>query len=383
VGTFDAQVTVIGAGPAGAGCAAFLARAGLAVLLLEARGAEAQPKLCAGLLNRRAQRLLDDHVPVALQLNPEQPDLEYHDLDNRIRARYFPEYLNIDRRAFDDWQLSRASAAGAQVQSGTQVGKLVLRPERVELVTTSGVLRSQWVVDASGWAAFARQQLGGTAPRRLNCLQGEVRLNPPPGAAWAIYRSACTPFFGWIVAKGAGRFIVGAGLPPRSQAAAPPPRFVDAEQQAAADQESWPPAWQPLAPYLQYLQWRGHKVELLADKPRGAPLTWISGLKDLWWGQERVYAVGEAAGLVSPFSGDGLSYALASAQAVAHAISSEQPPAALPGLLIPELNRLRMACVKAYIGATALLRPWGLMLLPIHTGQRLTYLPWRLRNERL
>jgi flavin-dependent dehydrogenase len=99
--------------------------------------------------------------------------------------------------------------------------------------------------------------------------------------------------------------------------------------------------------------------------------------EQLWWGRERVLAIGEAAGLISPFSGEGVSYALSSAEAAAFAVLSGGGAALMPRLTTQLRASLSQALLKAWAGERPGLRPWALWLLPLATHRQLTYHPWR------
>jgi len=358
------DVIVVGAGPAGARCAELLAAEGRRVLVVERRGERSRPKLCGGLLNRRSQELLArlGELPPDVRIYSHTPgldfpQLEYQDADNRIVARYDPGYRNISRPAFDAWLAGRAAQAGAQFRLGERVSELVQAPQNVTLRVGDDLLIADWVVDASGAASFSRRPLGGPAVARLHGLQGEVMLDPLPDTLWAVFHTAYTPFYSWLIPKGGGRCLIGTALTP-----------------AGLRRER---GWELLAPLLEHVGERGFGVREKLGRPRGAVLTRAAATEQLWWGRERVLAVGEAAGLVSPFSGEGISYALASAEAAAFAVLSGGGAALMPRLTSRLHSSLRQALAKAWAGERPWLRPWALWLLPLTTRRPLSYQPWR------
>ena len=371
------DVAVIGAGPAGARCARLLAGAGRKVCIFEARSPD-RAKLCGGLLNRRAQRFVQElgglpgEVRVgALTPALEFPALEYHDLDNRIRARYAPGYRNINRGAFDRWLLEQAVNAGAEVVHPVRVTGIETTADRVRLSAGADRVDARCVIDASGGLAFSRRLMSGPGMRRLHAIQGLVELDSPPDAMWGIYLTGYTPFFSWIIPKGGGRFLLGTALTREGIGRLLHDRTGDDGSDAARG------GWTLLAPLLKYLERRGHRVRKLDERPGGSVLAWPRGSDELWWGTGRVLAAGEAAGLVSPFSGEGISYALASAEATAYGVISGAYADGMPGLSTRAVQRLWWAGRRAAVGMNPLLRPWGLWLLPLHSGSPLRYLPWR------
>jgi menaquinone-9 beta-reductase len=374
VAELSCDVLVIGGGPAGSTCARLLAAAGRDVLVLDARQVGGR-KLCGGLLNRRAQLLLEDQglsLPPAACVEPAQPLLEYHDLDNRLRACYTPGYRNIDRGAFDAWLLELARQAGARVISAARVQSVeqpVAADEAYLAQSTAGSVQARWVVDASGASACGRRQLGLPMLRRLDCLQGALRLDPPLANCWAVYQTARTPFFGWLIPKAGGVCYAGAGLPPGQL-------MRQRQQRRTRFQTPWPEQWDGLGWLLDYLSARGYRWEPADVKPHGAPLVWLARLGDVQCGRGRLLLAGEAAGLASPFSGEGVSFALASGAAAAQCVLAGQGAAELGAELAGERRRLWLALAQAYVGARPRLRPWGLALLPRLTGRELSRLGW-------
>jgi len=369
----DYDVVVIGAGPAGARVARLLAESGRQVQVFDA-GSPQREKLCGGLLNRRAQDLVSQWggLPSGVRIGAttpamEFPALEYHDRDNRIRARYTPGYRNINRQAFDAWLVDLARDSGAQFCFNARVTAVEPQDGFVTLRAAGRSISAGWVVDASGGQALTRRCLAGPAVRMLHSVQGTVELNPAPDAMWGIYQTQYTPFFGWIIPKGDNRFLLGTGL------TRPGIRRL---RRGSTNDSGLNPSWQLLSPLLGYFSERGISYRIISEKPGGAPLTWPSGTNELWWGTGRLVVAGEATGLVSPFSGEGISYALASAEAAAFAVVSGGGARRLPAMLSPQRRRLTRATYRAYVGMTPLLRPWGLLLLPFHARTPLTYLRW-------
>jgi len=335
--SLDYQVVVLGAGPAGARCAELLARGGLSVLLLDA-GSGRRAKLCGGLLNTRAQSLLPDSPPAQL-LAEEQPQmLHLFDLDNMPRDTayaYNPHYLNIDRGGFDAWLKQRAQQAGAQLLNDTRVLELRQAAAGTEVVTAAAIYCAQHVIDASGSAALSRRLAGHSPPPMLHCLQAEVDFR----CAWPVhhvfYAQPFAPFFAWAIPKTARRWLLGmAAVPPLRQ-----------------------PAYQLVQPLLEQLEY----CEIICvGSVYGARLTALNSLADLWYGGGRLWAIGEAAGLVSPFSGEGISRALLSAQLVAEAILEGRSPRDAALVLRPALAGLGSACLRAGIAADPRLRQLAL-----------------------
>jgi len=385
----DYSVAVIGGGPSGARCAELLARGGASVLLLEAEGPE-RDKLCSGLLNAEGQAALGldsagpravahagdaavRQLPAEVQSQPLEPQLEFHDADSGLRLRYSPRYQNAVRRKLDAWRRERAQSAGARIEYHCRVSRYTdSAAGGVQLHTSSGLLTAAVVVDASGWRALSRRLARGSGegPRpapQVHAFQGLVEAQLPEGSMWAIFRSRATPYYGWLVPKGAGRFLLGAGFFPGAQQ-------TRGGQAAGADAQPWA----KLEYLMEYMNSRGVAVRCLDPKPEGCPITTIGSLSDLYWGSGAVFPLGEAAGLVSPSSGDGIHFGLEHAAVLSRELlarglqpltdpreAQELRRRVLRGLR-SALAELRFNCLKSRVAARPLTRRIASALLPLY-----------------
>jgi flavin-dependent dehydrogenase len=186
---------------------------------------------------------------------------------------------------------------------------------------------------------------------------------------WAVFKSNVTPYYGWLVPKGCGRFLLGAGFP---QGADSTRREGDSAQRTDAD------PWGKLAYLLDGIEKLGHKVRFVDAKPEGTPITTITSTAQLWWGCGRLFTVGEAAGMVSPSSGDGIHFGLAHA----HALAEELVQAgAFKGAaselyqlvthkvlrrLTGALSELRFNCFKSRVASKPFIRAIAARLLPLY-----------------
>jgi flavin-dependent dehydrogenase len=365
----EQPVIIVGAGVAGKFAARLLAEAGQPVVVLEA-GPEGREKPCGGMLNPRAQEFLSMYggVPDEIRLPEagpglEFPQLEYHDPVNNIRARTTPGYRNISRRAFDDWLLETARRAGAEFRFGVRVTHASQSAEFASVEWEDGQLTGSYLLDATGSAALYHRLRTGRALNRLFCLQGRVRLDPPPHAMWAVYMREYTPLFGWIIPKGGDEFLLGAAMAPET---------ANGSDGDTADGAPEGRGWQLLEPLLDYLNTRGIAASRVPDSIRGTHLAAVEG-DSLWLGENRCLLLGEAAGLASRFSGEGISYALACARAASRAVLLNQQAEHYAAYLTRHVAHWKWAVLKGAAGASHLWRPWALLLYPLVTGHKLEY----------
>lgn len=185
----DAEVLVVGGGPAGAAAAFFLARAGVDVLVLD-RARFPRDKPCAEYLSPQASRLLDEMGALGLveragaaqlagmRVHAPNGAVIHGEFASSHGYRGFRDRgLALRRLALDAILLSQARAAGARVLEETRVRDLLFgtggRVEGVVADTDGGprALRAPLVVGADGLRSVVGRRLHlttrGMFPRRV------------------------------------------------------------------------------------------------------------------------------------------------------------------------------------------------------------------------
>ena len=308
------DVLVAGSGPAGSAVAAALAREGASVMLVEA-ARHPRPKACAEYASPRVVEELarigmevaawtDAAVPLRgmdLHVGSACVRLGYAERSGRRRMAW-----GLDRRVFDARLAAHAARSGATLLEHTRVVRLLSEDGRVVGArlrdATSGretEIRADWVVGADGARSTVARQLGVErrvlAPRRLGLVahytgvagladHGEMHV----GRDWYV-GLAPTP---------GGELNVGMALPLDAASGSSAARFAGAIEGLPA----------------------------VADRLRGAQrLTPIRGAAPIGHRVGRAAGpgwllVGDAAGFVDPFTGEGIHRALRSARAAADAI---------------------------------------------------------------
>ena len=156
---------VIGAGPGGLACATALARSGKEVLLLE-RQQEVGAKVCAGgvtwagLCSRLPEDLIEKSFRQQHVFSPSQHAV--------VRARD-PIISTVDRRKLGEWMLAQARAAGVTVMTATRA----LGVADGSLETSAGRFGWRHLVGADGSSSLVRRALGLPCERvgtGINCM---------------------------------------------------------------------------------------------------------------------------------------------------------------------------------------------------------------------
>lgn len=331
----DADVIVVGAGPAGSTVAAYLARAGHDVLLLE-KTAFPREKVCGDGLTPRAVKEL---VALGIPTRAEDGWIRNRGLriiggGQRLQLPWpelaaFPDYgLVRPRRDFDEILARAAQASGAKLAERTAVAGPVLddRSGRVVGVTARPVddqgrrtgedvvYRAPLVVAADGVSGRLALALGirkrddrpmGVAVRTYfrtprhddDWLESWLELWEGPAG-----RSRLLPGYGWVFGVGDGTSNVGLGIL-NSSAAFGKVDYRDLLRRWVA---TMPAEW-------------GFTTESMLGPIRGAALP--MGFNRTPHYTRGVLLAGDAGGMVNPFNGEGIAYAMQSGRLAAEVIS--------------------------------------------------------------
>ena len=318
------DAVVIGAGPAGGLAALSLARAGHRVLLIEKR-AWPRPKVCGCCLNAAALVTLHRAGlgdPIAALRPPAVTQLHLQARGRTARVP-LPPGVSLSRPALDGLLVDAACAAGAtfRPRSTARVGP-TLGPDATRTVVVDGrPVRARTVVVADG--------LGGTALRDLPAFAVTARPNARVGVG--VHLPADHPvgdrlpehgvlmlcgrrgYLGLVRLEDGTLDAAAAADRPALREAGGPAALVRAlALDAGLPPTAWPAARDGDA------GWRVTPALTRARRTVAAP-----GL----------FVVGDAAGYVEPFTGEGMAWALAGGAAVAaladEALAGRRTPAAV------------------------------------------------------
>ena len=304
------DVLVVGAGPAGSAVAAALASRGRDVLLVETH-AHPRPKACAEYASPRIveelERLgLRDWQADALSLAGMRVIRGADAVDVRYRDAAGPRVAwGLDRLVFDAALAAQAVGLGALLLEHTTFEEPLWTDARVsgaQLTTREGpaTVTCRWLIGADGARSRVANQLGVerrvVAPRRLGMVahydgdpelvdHGEMHVGP-----------------GWYVGLaplGGGRLNVGMALPLDGQVR----RSARQRFQAGID---------GIPAVAARLKGRRRLTPIRGASPIGHRVARAAGPG--WM------LIGDAAGFIDPFTGEGIYRALRSARAAAEAL---------------------------------------------------------------
>ncbi len=347
-----ADIVIVGAGPGGAATAYYAARAGLSVLLLD-RQRFPRDKPCGdGLMPHAAGE-------VALMGLGDWLDAPHHGrfsgfsiytdsalLRQRVPPTFHgPHGYVVAREETDARLLERATVSGAGFQGGVRATKLLRSPAGnvtgVE-ATADGealVYQAPLVVAADGVGGFAGEEVKAhqNAVARRQYFRG---VSGPEREHLHIFitkdMNEHGAGYGWVFYFGDGRANVGAGVSTKTLARTGRnlkdffDRFLEEPQ---------------IAPWLE------------GAEPEGPAKSW--SLKMGMWGAKRhtqgLMAVGDAASMIHPISGEGVGYAIESgrlAASFAHEARARSDYSA--SLLKGYATRLRRQRAREHLSGYAL-----------------------------
>ncbi len=290
--TYRYDVIVAGGGPAGATAAYFLGEAGKRVMLLEKQPVP-RYKTCGGAVSTYmlAQFPFSFEPVIQKRVNA----ISYALGDKCVTIPLEDESLCMVMRAeFDAYLLSHVQA---EICSGTAVSRVEEEAEGVAVTTSEGErIAAEYLVAADGANSMIARQLGLRKKRLLaGAIEVEARVEPDLRRRY----EAPVLIFGevgigylWIFPKAEHLSVGIGGLNPKP-----------GELQAALERVM-----------------RRFAVPIEGQMRSGHPLPIYHGGGRI--GTRRVLLAGDAAGLVDPFTGEGIRFAIRSGRLAAEAILS-------------------------------------------------------------
>ncbi len=332
----SADVIIVGAGPAGSATAAYLAMAGLDVLLLE-KATFPREKVCGDGLTPRAVREL---ITLGIPTPEEDGWIKNHGLrivggGHRLQLPWpdlasFPPYgLVRTRHDFDDILAKHAVKHGARLLEATNVTGPVLDDRTGSII---GVRAKAMDVDGRPtgeeltYYAPLVVAADGNSSRLSMAMNRPRREDRPLGVAVRTYYTSprhdddyleswlelwsngddgqrkLLPGYGWIFGVGDGTSNVGLGILNTSAAFG----NVDYKDILKRWVDTLPPEWT-------------FNDETMTGPVRGAVLP--MGFNRQPHYDKGLLLVGDAGGMVNPFNGEGIAYAMESGRLAAEVIA--------------------------------------------------------------
>ena len=279
------DVIIVGGGPAGLQCARDLSASSLKVLLLEKQDGFGD-KLCAGGLTRKGMDLLE--IPDRV--------IEHNILHTAIHSRKrnagsvtkVPALCTVDRRALGAYQRSLLNGSKVEVKTGCQVVEIGDRQLVLKDGTSYGFT---YLVGADGYSSVVRRHLGLKVEKKLIGFQYHIPVKQEvPLLEIFMDARRFSVWYAWIFPH---KETIAVGC-------CCDPRYADPQKIKA-----------------HFHDWLNEKgIEPGENRLESYPIAYdFRGIK---FGH--IFLVGEAAGMASGFTGEGIYQSLVSGQEVARMI---------------------------------------------------------------
>lgn len=351
------DIAIIGAGPAGATFARLIGTK-YKVLLLDKRellnnGAGSFEKCCGGLIAPDAQRVLGKlglGIPQNVLVGPQLFTVRTIDMQQNIERYYQRHYININREKFDRWMVSLlppsvhivCGALFTKHYFEDGIFKIHFRNNGKEYVE-----RAKYLIGADGaFSILRRQLLPEPFQKTYISIQEWFKVKNQQPYFSAVFDGEISDFYSWTIPKEEYILLGTAVLPEKNTT-------------------------QKLELLKKRLIKYGFEFQN-RKKRHGAFILRPISAKQICLGQGNLALIGEAAGLISPTSAEGFSYAFRSALALAQSI--QESPDNLAKQYLKNTKELRMNIVfknmKAPFMYNAFLRKAamksGLLSMDIH-----------------
>lgn len=286
------DVIIVGAGPAGSMAARLCGLKGLKTLLLEKEKIP-RYKPCAGGITSAAMMELGFDIPEGLiERKCYGMRVVFGKFKNQVYEERPLAYM-VTRSSFDEYLVEKAVTAGAEVRDSETCLSVIPDREKVNVSTSKGEYLSNIVIGADGFFSAVLKSLG----KKFN--KDEIRFCtiteiPMPESMISDLLNDCVELHYGIVNEGYAwlfpkRDYISVGIGgPFSQS-----KTI-------------------IQGFKRFLKSRGFNDRI---KPRGCFLPVSQFQRDVY--SERVMLVGDAAGFVDAFSGEGIRYAIVSGKIAA------------------------------------------------------------------
>lgn len=294
------DVIVVGAGPSGATAAHELARAGARTLLIE-KAKLPRYKTCGGGVTYKAARALPFDIESVIERSLYKVDFSWRTARPYVVQSIEPLVYMVQRSRFDNLLTEKAAQVGTTVMDETALQSIEMDEHGVTANTSRGNFSASYLVGADGATGKVARQLGLMADRyALAALESEVEIEADAMDYWhdklGLDLGELKASYGWVFPKGDHLSVGVGGLPLIEEYGSRLKRYDEKHTAARV----------PGFAIKRVIRSHGY---LLPCRRPGAPVQ-----------KGRAMLVGDAAGLVEAFTGEGIYWAIRSGQLAAKSI---------------------------------------------------------------
>ncbi|MCQ2978336.1 MAG: FAD-binding protein [Clostridia bacterium] len=317
------DIVIVGAGPSGSALASLLDKK-FKVLILDKRSVlhngitdelkAAQEddllcgKCCGGMLSPNAQKALAMTrwiVPRDILVTPQVYALKILDIKTKMRRLYQRNYININRKKFDKWLLDKAMKKATIIQNAaykgaekTEDGYRISYLKNGEIHTEE----TRMIVGADGAQSRVRKEFfkNVKTPKQYAAIQEWYKTEVPEPFYYGIADKDVTDFYSWIIPK-ENYLILGSAMD---------------------DMKNANKKFEILKNKLEKEGFSFKKEDLV--KKEGSIIFRPKSMREIALVKDDVALIGEASGIISPSSSEGIGYALRSAIILAEELNKDK-----------------------------------------------------------
>ncbi len=282
-----ADVTIVGAGPAGSFLAYLLAKEKIKVILID-KEKFPREKVCAGGLTPKVLKILPFNLKPLIEGKFSSVYIFYKNYPGFIKKYHRPLVYTVNRAKFDYFLVNKAQKAGAEFLPQHEVKKIIRKRNNFQIQAGHQFIETKIIVGADGANSFVAKFIGFKPDSIDIALQYEIpRQNKQKIKTITMGGGLIPHGYAWVFPN--KQFLeVGVGAPQKIG------------KKVKAYLEDW----------VKVLDLNHNHLPL-----KGHPLTHC--LRQNFFVKKKIILIGEAAGLNNPLTGEGIFYALRSAQMAA------------------------------------------------------------------
>jgi len=333
------DIVIVGAGPAGSNLARLIDAHRYRVLLID--GSNGRDKVCGGLISPDAQDILaryDISLPRDILVSPQLFSVRTIDLADGRTRYYRRSYMNVDRHRLDEFFRGLISDTVEVIRGRCE--NISYTDNGYALTVAGKQIACHYLVGADGAGSIVRRSLFADRPlQKYVAIQQWFRAGEIDPYYSCLFDNETSEGCSWIFFKD-GMLIFGGAF------------GIHGGREAFEAQK-------------RKLVRLGIVDERTLAAPQRIEACTVARPRirqGIFLGQDGAFLIGEAAGLISPSSFEGISYALASGEALADAFRLGQDAVSFQKLYRQRtrklIGKLRLKCFKRPFMYNQTLRAW-------------------------